>query len=289
MFGKKRDILDGILFSLPFLFVYIWFLVFPILYGFFISFHKWDILSERVFVGLSNYINLFKDDKFYSSLWHTVEFVLLTTPTIIVVGFLMALIVTSRLSLHRAAENAFFLPYIFSITVIASLWAWLFQKSYGMFNQVWAMLGGEAVGWLTDERYAMKSIAAATLWWTAGFNMILFSAGIKQIPDSMRESAYIDGANKLQVLFKITIPLLRPTIVLVFILQVIASFKVFGQAYVMTGGGPFGSTRVLIQYIYESGFSYYKMGYASAMSYILFLIILLVSLLQFRALSERKR
>jgi multiple sugar transport system permease protein len=200
----------------------------------------------------------------------------------------MALIVTSKLPLRRAAENFFFLPYIFSITVIASLWAWLFQKNYGLFNQLWTLLGTEGIGWLTDERFAMKSIALATMWWTAGFNMVLFSAGIKQIPDALHESAYIDGANKLQVLFRITIPLLRPTIILVFVLQVIASFKVFGQVYVMTGGGPYGSTRVLIQYIYESGFSYYTMGYASAMAYILFIIILIVSLIQFRLLSGKK-
>ena len=156
--------------------MYIWFLVFPIVFGFIISFHKWDILSERVFVGFRNYLQLFQDEKFFTSLWHTTEFVLLTTPTIIVVGFLMALIVTSKLPLRKAAENFFFLPYIFSITVIASLWAWLFQKNYGLFNQLWTLLGGEAIGWLTDERFAMKSIALTTLWWTAGFNMVLFYA-----------------------------------------------------------------------------------------------------------------
>lgn len=287
MYTTRQNLRYGLLFSLPFLIVYGWFLVFPIVYGFIISFHRWDILSQRVFVGFRNYLELFQDEKFFTSLWHTIEFVLLTTPTIIVVGFLMALIVTSRFPLRKTAENFFFLPYIFSITVIASLWAWLFQKNYGLINQLWSLLGGEPIGWLTDERFAMKSIALATLWWTAGFNMILFSAGIKQIPDTLHESAYIDGANKVQVLFRITIPVLRPTIVLVFVLQVIASFKVFGQVYVMTGGGPYGSTRVLIQYIYESGFSYYAMGYASAMAYVLFIIILLVSFIQFRVLSER--
>jgi multiple sugar transport system permease protein len=287
MYTKRQNIRHGLLFSLPFLIVYGWFLIFPIAYGFIISFHKWDILSQRVFVGFRNYLELFQDEKFYTSLWHTIEFVLLTTPTIIVVGFFMALIVTSRFPLRKTAENCFFLPYIFSITVVASLWAWLFQKSYGLFNQVWSALGGQSIGWLTDERFAMKSIALTTLWWTAGFNMVLFSAGIKQIPDALHESAYIDGANKVQVLFRITIPLLRPTIILVFILQVIASFKVFGQVYVMTGGGPYGATRVLIQYIYEAGFRYYTMGYASAMAYVLFIIILLVSLFQFRVLSGK--
>jgi multiple sugar transport system permease protein len=289
MYSRRQNLRDGLLFSSPYLLVYAWFLVFPIVFGFVISFHKWDILSQREFIGLRNYMQLFRDEKFLSSLWHTVEFVLLTTPTIILTGFLMALTVTSRLPLRKTAENIFFLPFVFSITVIASLWAWLFQKRYGLFNQVLQQLGATPVGWLTDERWAMKSIALASLWWTAGFNMVLFSAGIKQIPDALHEAAQIDGANKLQILVKVTVPLLRPTIVLVFILQLIASFKVFGQVYVMSGGGPHGMTRVLIQYIYESGFSYYQMGYASAMAYVLFAIILLVSLFQFAVLSGKTK
>jgi multiple sugar transport system permease protein len=134
----------------------------------------------------------------------------------------------------------------------------------------------------------MWSISGATVWWTAGFNMILFTAGMKQIPDDVYEAAKLDGAGYLTVLTKITMPLLRDTSILVLILQIIASFKVFGQSYVMTGGGPYGSTRVLVQYIYETGFSYFRMGYASAMSILLFLIILLISVFQLVATRGEK-
>ena len=277
----NRDKRDGLLFSLPFLTVYLSMLVFPICFGFYISFFKWDILSARQFIGFDNYIALIQDQVFFSSLWHTLQFVLITTPLLLVLGFLMALFTTSDSPMKGIGENVFFLPYILSITVIGTLWAWLFQKNYGLFNHLLQILGGEKVGWLTEPSRAMWSVSFATLWWTAGFNMILYSAGIKQISTDIYESAYIDGASSFRILKDITIPLLKPTTVLCMLLQVIASFQVFGQVFVMTGGGPYGSTRVLIQYIYEAGFSYFKMGYASAMAYVLFFIIMLVSVLNY--------
>ncbi len=284
----NKDTRDGILFSLPFLAVYTVLMIFPLAFGLFISFFKWDILSTREFIGIDNYITMFKDKVFFSSLWHTLQFVLITTPVLLVVGFFMALLVTSRSPLKHAAENIFFIPYILSMTVVSTLWAWLMQKDYGLFNQILKSLGFQPVGWLTDPNLTMWSVALATVWWTAGFNMVLFSAAIKQISQEIFESAWIDGANYIQSLFKITIPLVRPTTILCLILQVIASFNVFGQVYVMTGGGPYGTTRVLIQYVYETGFKYYKMGYSAAMSYVLFLIILIVSVIQYVALGRKE-
>ena len=265
--------------------VFALFLLFPMLFGLFIGFFDWDILSTRTWTGFGNYVKLFKDATFYSSLGHTLVFVLVSTPLLLVTGFLMALLVTSRSPLKDAAENIFFLPYILSITVIGTLWAWLLQKNYGIVNQFIKLFGGEPVGWLTDTKYAMTSIIATTVWWTAGFNMILFSAGIKQISSEIYDAVKIDGANYVQTVFHITLPLVRPTTALCLILQIIASFNIFGQVYVMTGGGPHGSTRVLVQYIYETGFKYFKMGYSSAMAYVLFFIILIISLFQYKAIS----
>jgi len=285
MIPGNSDLKDGILFCLPFMIVFALFLLFPMLFGFFIGFFDWDILSTRTWTGFGNYVKLFKDATFYSSLGHTLVFVLVSTPLLLVTGFLMALLVTSRSPLKDAAENIFFLPYILSITVIGTLWAWLLQKNYGIVNQFIKLFGGEPVGWLTDTKYAMTSIIATTVWWTAGFNMILFSAGIKQISSEIYDAVKIDGANYVQTVFHITLPLVRPTTALCLILQIIASFNIFGQVYVMTGGGPHGSTRVLVQYIYETGFKYFKMGYSSAMAYVLFFIILIISLFQYKAIS----
>ena len=285
MIPGNSDLKDGILFCLPFMIVFALFLLFPMLFGLFIGFFDWDILSTRTWTGFGNYVKLFKDATFYSSLGHTLVFVLVSTPLLLVTGFLMALLVTSRSPLKDAAENLFFLPYIFSITVIGTLWAWLLQKNYGIVNQFIKLFGGEPVGWLTDTKYAMTSIIATTVWWTAGFNMILFSAGIKQISSEIYDAVKIDGANYVQTVWRITLPLVRPTTALCLILQIIASFNIFGQVYVMTGGGPHGSTRVLVQYIYETGFKYFKMGYSSAMAYVLFFIILIISLFQYKAIS----
>jgi multiple sugar transport system permease protein len=279
---------DAMLFSMPFLAVYAAFLVIPIFYGLYLSFFDWNILAGKRFIGFQNFADAFKDEKFIAALLHTCQFVLISTPATIIVGFLMSLIVMSASRLGKAAETIFFMPYILSITVIGTLWSWIFQGNFGILNQLLAACGLKTVGWLTDPNVAMWSISGATVWWTAGFNMILFTAGMKQIPDDVYEAAKLDGAGYLTVLTKITMPLLRDTSILVLILQIIASFKVFGQSYVMTGGGPYGSTRVLVQYIYETGFSYFRMGYASAMSILLFLIILLISVFQLVATRGEK-
>ena len=282
-----KDIRDGILFSLPVMIVFALFMIYPLIFGLYISFFKWDILGTPSFLGLQNYADLLADERFWSSLWHTVQFVLMTTPVLLVLGFLMALLVTSRSPLRGIMETCFFVPYIFSMTVVATLWAWIMQKDFGIINQVLNILGRDGVSWLTSEKNAMWSISVATYWWTAGFNMVLFTAGIKQISKEIYESATVDGAGMLQQIVHITIPLLKPTTILCLILQIIASFNVFGQVYVMTGGGPAGSTRVLVQYIYETGFNYFRMGYSAAMSYVLFVIIMVVSVLQYVFLGRR--
>ena len=267
--------------------VFALFMIYPLIFGLYISFFKWDILGTPSFLGLQNYADLLADEKFWSSLWHTVQFVLMTTPVLLVLGFLMALLVTGKSPLKGLMETVFFVPYIFSMTVVATLWAWIMQKDFGIINQVLNILGRDGVSWLTSEKNAMWSISIATYWWTAGFNMVLFTAGIKQISKEIYESATVDGAGPLQQIFHITIPLLKPTTILCLILQVIASFNVFGQVYVMTGGGPAGSTRVLVQYIYETGFNYFRMGYSAAMSYVLFLIIMVISVVQYAILGRR--
>jgi multiple sugar transport system permease protein len=284
----RHDARDALIFSLPFLVVYGLFLVFPLCFGLFISFFDWDILSSRRFVGFGNYVKLFADATFYGSLWHTVQFVLMSTPPLLVAGFVMALTVTSSSPLRNVAENVYFLPYILSMTVVGTLWAWLMQNDYGFFNQLLRAIGLSGIGWLVNPSWAMWSVVFATLWWTAGFNMVLFSAGMKQISPEIYESADMDGASYAQKLFGITIPLLAPTTTLCLILQIIASFNVFGQVFVMTGGGPYGTTRVLTQYIYETGFKYFKMGYSAAMSYVLFLIVLGVSAIQYAALRKEE-
>jgi len=274
------------LFLAPFLLIYGVFMLFPIFQAAFMSVFEWDLLSlQREFVGLANFSEMFSEDpRFWSSLGNTVEFVLLSSPLIIVFGLLFALGVAKPRT--GTVRTMLFSPYVLSVAVMTLIWGFLFNPDQGLIAEVFRFFALEPFAWLTNPSLAMHAIVIATLWWTVGFNMVLFVAGLQDIDPALYEAARIDGAGTLSRFFHITIPGLERTIALVAILQIIASFQIFGQVYIMTRGGPAGTTRVLIQYIYESGFRDFRLGYASAMSLALFVVMFIVSILQLR-LSQR--
>jgi len=222
------------------------------------------------------------DAVFWSSFGNTVQFVLLSTPLIVVVGLAMALALNGSgrsLGLYR---TAFFASYVFSVSVLTLIWGYLLQPQRGILAAFLANFGVDPIPWLTDPKLAMPAIVITTLWWTVGFNMVLFLAGLQDIDPTLYEAAEIDGAGRFMQFRHITLPGLQRTTLMVVVLQIIASFQIFGQVYIMTRGGPGGSTRVLIQHIYESGFRDFRLGYASAMSLFLFAIMFVVSFFQFR-------
>jgi multiple sugar transport system permease protein len=268
---------------LPFLLFYAAFTLYPVVQGFVVSFYDWQILGEKTFLGLKNYINVFNDPVFFSSLWHTILFVLLSTPILVIVGFILALICHQPIKGQLLYRLVFFVPMVLAVSVVSSVWKAVLGSYSGMVNSILSLLGVEKeILWLGDPILAWISVILITVWWTAGFNMILFLAGLQDIPDELYEAAKIDGANAWQRLRYITIPSLNRVTVLVTFLQVVASFKIFSQVYLVTGGGPAGSTRTVIQYIYEEGFQRYSFGPASAMSYLFFIVLLLFSLAQFK-------
>jgi multiple sugar transport system permease protein len=279
---KRRTALSGFVFFLPFLILYAIFLIYPAIQAFSLSFYDWDLLGEKVYIGLANFEKIFNDQIFISSLWHTVYFVLLTVVPLMVSGLLIALLLNSRIHFKNTHRILFFLPYILSISVVCITWSFLYQPTFGLFNQILGSLGLSPINWLGDARYAMPSIALTTIWWTVGFNTILYLAGLQQIPSYLYDAAMIDGANFWQRFWRLTNPLLKRTHALVAVLQMMASLQIFGQVYIMTNGGPYGSTRVLIQYIYENGFRYFRMGYAQAMALIFFAIMFVIGAVQFR-------
>lgn len=264
----------------PYLVFYFMFMVYPAIRTFLLSLQKWELLGGSSWVGLNNYIQMFSDDKFWASFWHTIYFVLLSTPPLVVLGLGLALVLNMKFPGRKFFQILFFAPYVLNVSVISITWEWIFQSEFGLINSYLQSFGLPKISWLARPATAMPSVVIATIWWTVGFNMILFLAGLQDIPRYLYEAAKIDGANIFQRFFHITVPLLKRTIFLVVILQVIASFKIFGQVYIMTGGGPHGSTRVLVQYIYRTAFRYFNMGYASAMAFILFLAIFIVSIFQ---------
>ena len=272
---------------MPYGFFYLLFLIFPIIQGFRISLCKWDIFGNKVFLGIENYTNLLYDPEFWSSLWHTVYFILLTTPPLIILGLVLAMVLNIPFRGRIIFRAIFFFPYLLCISVVAITWMWLYAPYFGLINVYLQKYGLPVPSWLGDARFAMPAIAITTIWWTVGFNIVLFLAGLQEIPEELYEAAKIDGASFTQSFFHITVPLLRRTTSLVLMLQIIASFKIFGQVYIMTKGGPYGTTQVLVQYIYDTGFRYFRMGYASSMAYILFSIMLIASLFQFRLLRKK--
>jgi multiple sugar transport system permease protein len=228
------------------------------------------------------------DAQFWNSLGNTIQFVILSTPLIVIIGLLMAMAINNSRRITGAFRTIFFAPYVFSVAGLTLIWGFLLNPQSGILTASLESLGIEPIPWLTDPNLAMPAIVIATLWWTVGFNMVLFLAGLQDIDPTLYEAADIDGATGLDKFWNITIPGLQRTLLLVIVLQIIASFQIFGQVFIMTRGGPGGATRVLIQHIYESGFRDFDLGYASAMSIFLFVVMFIVSYFQFQIGEENE-
>lgn len=226
------------------------------------------------------------DSLFWLSFGNTVLFVVLSTPLIVGIGLLLAMALNRPGRWTGFLRTIFFAPYVLSVSVLTLIWAFLLNPQLGLIGELFRNLGLDPISWLTSPTLAMPAIVIATLWWTVGFNVVLYLAGLQDIDKSLYEAASIDGAGYLQRFREITWPGLRRTTLLVMVLQIIASFQIFGQVFIMTRGGPNGATRVSIQHIYESAFRDFNLGYASAMSVFLFVVMIAFSVLQFRFSRE---
>ncbi|MFC9409432.1 carbohydrate ABC transporter permease [[Kitasatospora] papulosa] len=280
----------GLVFIAPFLLVYALFLVWPLVSGLGMSLTSENITgSGGEFVGLDNYAEAVRDPDVWSSLWNTVWFTVLSTVPLVVVGLVLALLAHQLRVVQWLWRLSWFAPFLLPSGVVCLLFLnMILPAGFGLADQLLATVGlTPEIGWLTDERYAMLSIVATTVWWTVGFNFLLYLAALQAIPAHLYEAAELDGAGAWKRLLHITLPMLRRTTGLVLVLQVLASLKIFDQVYIMTGGGPDESTRPILQYVYQQGFTGYRIGYASAVSYIFFALILTVSLVQ--PLLSRRR
>jgi len=287
----KRSQLSGYLFLVPYLLLFSGFLILPLGYGLGLSFFRWELLSPvpAKFIGWGNYDEAFRSEYFWKAFGATFRFVVMAVPVTVGCALLIACGLNQVISARRQTfyRAAYFLPVLISISVAGILWRWFYDSEFGLFNALLAPFGVK-VPWLTEVYLAMKSIVLMTLWWTVGGATIILLAGLKQIPEQYYEAAAIDGAGILPRFYHITLPLLRPVLLFVIVMSIIGSFQVFGQPFIMTRyGAPELSTRVLVQYIYETAFTNYRMGYAAAMSWLLFLAIAVFSLLQFRMMRER--
>jgi multiple sugar transport system permease protein len=222
-------------------------------------------------------------------MWHTLWFTVLSSVPLVLLPLALALLVNRVAKGQWLFRLAFFAPYVLPVSVIVLIWQWLYQPGFGLINGYLTKIGVAEVNWLGAEGTAMIAVVIATVWWTLGFNFVLFLAGLQEIPRDLYEAAALDGAGAWDEVRRITLPLLMPTTVLVLVLQVIASLKVFDQIYLLLQGGPNFSTRPAIQYIYEAGFTQYRVGYASALSIVFFLLIVAVSVLLFAGVRRLQR
>ncbi|MBO5384740.1 sugar ABC transporter permease [bacterium] len=258
------------------------FIIIPVLCSFGLSFTEWDLLNPIKFVGFENYKLLFNDDLFYKILINTVVFALSTSILGVIIPLILASILNSKIRGSEFFKTAYFLPFITPMVVIGIIWAWIFDPNIGLLNQVLQI----NINWLYDSKFALPALIVVSVWKLIGYNMIIFLSSLSSISNSMFEAAKIDGANAIQIFKNVTIPLLSPTIFFVIIITAISSFQVFDLIYLMTQGGPFDSTNVLVYAIYKNAFEYFNVGKASAIAYVLFAIILILTLIQW---SLRKK
>ncbi|WP_123039581.1 carbohydrate ABC transporter permease [Cohnella candidum] len=283
--NKLRADVQALLFLLPFLVIYGLYTIWPMIKGVEMTFYKWTLIRKMKYIGWDNYTKMFHDQEVWAAIWHSTIFVLITTPTMIVLAIVLALIANRKSRLQKFYRSVFFLPSVLSVAVASYLGLFIFQPYMGFVNSLLHLIGllpsGTELFWLTELNLSWVALSVITLWWTVGFNFILYLSAMQDIPDEIYEAARLDGASDRHVFWKITLPYLNPITKTITMLQIIASFKVFLQIYIITGGGPLDKTRPIIQLIYTTGFRKNDLGYAATMSYVVFVILLVLSAIQY--------
>jgi multiple sugar transport system permease protein len=283
------------LFLAPFLTLFTVFVLVPGVFGLWISLHNWDfLLPNKPFVGTDNYTALFDPSSVqFESFWNGMKatgfFVLISVPFLVVLPLLLAILLNRKFPGRTFFRAIFFAPFVLGVAVIGLMWAYLLDPSFGLVNGMLGALGlPDDTAWTTSQPYAWISLAGVTVWWTMGFNAVIYLAGLGDIPTDHYEAAELDGASSWQQLRYITIPGLRPVLVFIVITTILASANMFGQSYLITHGGPGDTTRTALMVITDLGLSQYRMGEASAMSYVLAVFLSLIALVNFWALREKK-
>ena len=252
------------------------FIIIPVICSFGLSFMDWDLINKADFVGLRNYKTIFTDPLFGKILLNTIVYAVSTSFFAVIIPLVLACILNSKIRGSEFFKTAYFLPFITPMVVIAIAWEWIFDPNIGVLNYFLHL----HINWLYDPHFAMPAIIIVSVWKLIGYNMVIFLSGLSALNQSLFEASKIDGANTFDTFRFITVPLLSPTIFFVVIITCISSFQVFDLVYLMTQGGPLDSTNVLVYAIYKNAFEYFKIGQASAIAYVLFVIILVLALVQ---------
>ena len=285
--GQRRR-LEGFLYVGPFLLIYLTVLIYPLLLGIGISFHRADLFGAREWVGFDNYARLLADPVFHHSLLNTFKLALLIVPPLTVLALILALALNSATRTAAVFRGIFFSSSVLSVTIVTLIWRFILTPDAGLIAEVTTALGGQPIPFLSDPDLVIPSLAITTIWWSLGFPIMVLLAGLQQIPPDMYEAAALDRASRWTTFRRITLPALRRTLVLVIMLQTAAQLQIFGQAQLLTGGGPSGASRPLVLLIFEIAFGRWELGYAAAAAEILFLLILSITLVQYWAVTRRE-
>jgi len=287
--GRKKAVTIMLMIA-PFVITYLTVFAYPVYKMFYLSFTNAPLIGPGTWVGFDNYIRLLNQKLFYTSVWNTGYFVVLTVIPNTLIGLALALMVV-RLKgwLQSLVLILFFMPYILPVSVVTQIWQWVLDQQFGIAQFAIEFFTGRRISVFRDPFWAMPMVALVTIWWTNGFNLLLFIAALRNIPADYYEAASLDGATRFQCFRRITWPLIWPVTALVLTLQLILQLKIFDQVYLMTEGGPFNSTYVLLQLVYREAFRLNHGGIGSAVAVFLFLIIVVVSVLQYQLLRVRER
>lgn len=285
---KRKEISSAYLFLLPVLLLLLLFYIIPTIMAFFVSMTDYSMLESPVWLGVGNYIKIIHDPVFLKSIVNTVLYSLIYIPGNIVLAFILALMLLQPfVKMKGTWLTALYLPRMTSMVVASFIWLWLYQPDYGLLNNLLSYIGIPAQKWIYSSSAVLPSVALVTIWKEVGYTTVLVIAGLEGIPKDFYDASEVDGATKWQTFWKITIPLLKPVLLLIIIRTTIESFRVFTQIFVMTKGGPANASTTIIHQIYQTGFEYMRLGEASAMSFILLLILVIVFIPYFRMLRER--
>lgn len=268
----------GWVFILPALVGTFIFIIIPVIFSFGLSFMDWDLINKAEFVGMRNYVEIFTDPLFGKILLNTFVYAISTSILAVIIPLVLACILNSKIRGADFFKTAYFLPFVTPMIVIAVIWQWIFDPNIGVMNHILHL----HINWLYDPNFAMPAIIIVSVWKLIGYNMVIFLSGLSALNQSLFEASKIDGANAFNTFRFITVPLLSPTIFFVVVITCISSFQIFDLIYLMTQGGPLDSTNVLVYAIYKNAFEYFKIGQASAIAYVLFAIILALTLVQWQ-------
>lgn len=277
---RREETISGYLFILPNFIGFIVFMLFPILFGFYIMFTDWNLGAERQFIGLENFETLLKDRLFWKSLVNSIYYAFVAVPTGIFIAFWLALALNRKLRGMILFRTLFFLPQITLTVAAATVWRWIYQPEVGLINYLLGLIGIEGPNWIHSTSWAMPAVIIMSNWQGVGFAMLIILAGLQGIPEELYEATALDGANPWQQLRFVTLPMLSPALFFVIVTSLIGAFQSFDQFFVLTNGGPADATTTLTLYIFNNGFKFFKMGYGAALAAVLFLLILIVTIVQ---------